>query len=320
MKILVTGAAGFIGYNLCTQILNEFKNVNLYGIDSVNNYYSVKIKKLRISNLEKYENFSFDKINIDNRKKLDKYFKKKNFDYIFHLAAQAGVRYSIEQPRKYLNANTIGFFNLLENCKSKNIKRIFYASSSSVYGDSNKFPLSEKQIIKPINYYGLTKKNNEETAEIFSKYYGLKLIGLRFFTVYGEWGRPDMVIFKLLESIFKKKIFKLNNKGNHFRDFTYIEDVTGSIIKLMKAKIKEKHLVINVCSNKPIKLTYLIKHIQKKKLNLKYKKVSFQKADIYKTHGDNSVLISKIGKIYFTSLKVGLNRCIEWYKNYYKKI
>ena len=164
MRILVTGVAGFIGYNLCFKILNEFKNVHLYGIDNINNYYSVKIKKLRISNLKKYKNFSFNKINIDNKKQLDTYFKKKKFDYIFHFAAQAGVRYSIEQPRKYLNANTIGFFNLLENCKSKNINRIFYASSSSVYGDSNKFPLSEKQTIKPINFYGLTKKNNEETA------------------------------------------------------------------------------------------------------------------------------------------------------------
>ncbi len=320
MKILITGAAGFIGFNLCLKILNEYKFAKLYGIDNLNNYYSVKLKKLRLKELKKYNNFKFEKINIDNKEKLTSFFKKKNFDYIFHFAAQAGVRYSIKEPRAYLDSNTVAFFNLLEICKDKKIKKFFYASSSSVYGNSSNFPLKENEISKPINFYGLTKKNNEETAEIFSKYYKMKLIGLRFFTVYGEWGRPDMVIFKLLEAIFKKKIFYLNNQGNHYRDFTYINDVTTSLIQLLKIKMIKNHIILNICSNKPIKLTFLINLIKQRKYKLNFKKVPFQKADVYKTHGNNNLLISLIKKKKFTNLKVGFDKCITWYQKNYKKI
>lgn len=320
MNILVTGAAGFIGYNFCSKLLKKKKNLKLYGIDNINNYYSTKIKKLRLYELKKYNNFYFKKIDIKNERSLNAYFKNKKFDYIYHFAAQAGVRYSIINPKKYLDSNILGFFNLLENCKNKKIKKFFYASSSSVYGNSKKFPLSEKQNIKPINFYGLTKKNNEEMAENYSKYYNLKLIGLRFFTVYGEWGRPDMVIFKLLNSIFKKKTFQLNNKGNHYRDFTYIDNVTDVLFKLMQKKINKKHIVLNICSNNPIKLTYLLHLVKKEKLNLKFRKAPFQNADIFKTHGSNLLLKSIVGNLKFLKMDKGFNKCLSWYKKYHTKI
>jgi len=223
------------------------------------------------------------------------------------------VRYSIKNPKKYLDSNINGFFNILELSKKYKIKKLIFASSSSVYGENIKFPLKENNQINPKNFYGLTKKNNEEMAKIYSNLYNMNICGLRFFTVYGEWGRPDMFMMKYLHS---KKSFDLYNKGEHYRDFTYIKDVIEIILKIIKSSQKGFQL-FNICSNDPIKITKVIKiinkHINKSKLRIN--RLGLQKADVIKTHGDNSKLIKEIKFKKFTALNIGLKNLIEWYKN-----
>jgi UDP-glucuronate 4-epimerase len=313
MKILITGVCGFIGFNLCKYFLK--KKIVIIGIDSLDNYYSIKLKKKRLSILKKEKNFFFFKKDISIEKDIKKIFKKNNFNLIFNFAAQAGVRYSIENPKKYIDTNIGGFSNILNLCKIYQKKsKIFYASSSSVYGDNNNFPINENYILNPKNIYGLTKKFNEEMAINFSKYYNLRLIGLRFFTVFGEWGRPDMFIIKYLNAFFKKKTFFLNNYGNHYRDFTYINDVVKIIDKLTKKKTKSYHKVYNICSNKPISLKKIINFYIQKKIKPKIILRSFQKADVYKTHGSNK-LVCKLTKFKnFTPTNVALNNTLQWYK------
>jgi len=315
MKILITGSAGFIGFNLCKHLLSKNKNLFIYGIDNLNNYYSVSLKKERLDILKKYKNFKFFNIDIKNNLILGNFFRSKKIDVVFNFAAQAGVRYSIKNPKVYLESNIIGFFNILENCRKNKIKKLLFASSSSVYGNSKHFPLKENIAINPINFYGLTKKNNEEMAKIFSTTYNMRIIGLRFFTVFGEWGRPDMVVYKLFNSIFKKKIFYLNNRGNHFRDFTHISDVVNILEKLIYLKIKKYFEIFNVSANKPVKLTYLIKLVQMKKLSIKIKKTSLQTADIIKTHGDNKSLLKFFKNYRFKPFKEGFYQTLLWYKN-----
>jgi len=242
MKILITGSAGFIGYHLAEKLLKNKKN-KIVGIDNLNNYYDVKIKKKRNNILKKNKNFIFNKLDIVESHKIEKLFKKYKFDFVFHLAAQAGVRYSIDFPRKYIDSNVVGFFNIIENSKKYQVKRLFYASSSSVYGENKNFPLKENEKIYPKNIYGLSKKVNEEISYIFNKFYNLKLTGLRFFTVYGEWGRPDMMIVKFISSFFNKSTFKLYNFGNHTRDFTYVGDVVEILSQLLK---KNRYLSSNL--------------------------------------------------------------------------
>ena len=316
MNILVTGVAGFIGFNFASRIISN-KKTKIIGVDNINNYYSVNLKKKRLLELKKNKKITFIKIDINNYISLEKIFKKYKFNRIYHFAAQAGVRYSIDNPKKYNDSNINGFFNLLELSKKYSVKEIIYSSSSSVYGENKKFPLNETQIINPISFYALSKKVNEEMAEIYSNYYNIKLIGLRFFTVYGEWGRPDMSIFKIIDSSFKKKIFYLNNFGNHDRDFTYIKDVIEIICRL-KFDNKKKHEIFNICSSKPINLKRLLKKIS---LIIKLPKITLrkmQKADVLKTHGDNKKIIKRTGFKKFTSIDFGLLKTIEWYKSYYK--
>ena len=262
MKILITGVAGFIGFNLAKFFLETNKKIKIIGIDNLDDYYSVKLKKDRIKNINKFKNFKFIKLDVYNKKALDKLFKKNKFDYVYHLAAQAGVRYSIENPQKYYNSNIIGFTNLLEVLRKNKVKKIIYASSSSVYGDSKKFPLKENLILKPKNIYALSKKFNEDLANVYKDLYKLNILGIRFFTVFGEWGRPDMFMLKYLKNIFWKANFELYNKGNHFRDFTYIGDVVKILYLLRNLKTK-KHNVLNICSNNPIKITKIISQINK---------------------------------------------------------
>jgi len=307
----------FIGFNFANFLLK--KNYKIYGIDNINNYYSIKLKNDRLKILKKNKNFTFFKIDIVDQKKLKNIFIKVKFDIVINFAAQAGVRYSIKEPRKYIENNINGFFNILDLCRIKNIKKIIYASSSSVYGDNVNYPLKENQILKPKNLYASTKANNEETAEIFSRFYGLNIIGLRFFTVYGEWGRPDMFMMKYLgTNLNKKKKFYLYNYGNHFRDFTYIKDVNSIIFKLIKKKIK-KHQIFNICSNKPIKITSIIKIINKlTKVKCKIFKTSLQKADILKTHGDNIKIRKYVNYHKFYDIKNGIFNLVNWYRSYYK--
>ena len=318
MKILVTGAAGFIGFNFCKHLLSIAEPHIVYGLDNINNYYDIGLKKKRLKILKKYKNFKFYKIDINNQNKLEKIFKKNKIDFVLNLAAQAGVRYSIDHPRKYIDTNILGFYNILENSTKYKIKRLFYASSSSVYGENNNFPLREDENVNPKNIYGLSKKVNEEVSQIFNKYYSLKCTGLRFFTVFGEWGRPDMMMMKYINSHFKKKTFQLNNFGKHIRDFTYVGDVVKILYLLIKNHKKLKSAdVLNICSNKPVKLNKIIKLMKKKNIKPFIKKAPLQKADILKTHGSNLkvIKITKFKK--FEKLEVALNKTIDWYiKNY----
>ncbi len=314
MKVLITGSAGFIGYNLAKNLL-EKKGFKIVGIDNFNDYYDVNLKKKRNNLLKKYKNYEFFKIDIRNKDKLEKIFIKKNFDFVFHFAAQAGVRYSIDHPRKYVESNIMGFYNILENVKKYKVKRLFYASSSSVYGENKNFPLNEKESISPKNIYGLSKKVNEEISLIFNRYYNVKLTGLRFFTIYGEWGRPDMMMIKFISSYYKNKIFNLYNFGNHVRDFTYVGDAVSIMYLLLKNHKKLNNFdILNICSNNPINLKEIVSFMKKNKINPKIKKVTLQKADILKTHGDNSKLLKYIKFTKFSNWKESFKKTIVWYQ------
>jgi len=285
------------------------------GIDNLNDYYDVSLKKKRLKYLNSYKKFKFKKIDITRSFSLEKIFKKYKFDFVYNLAAQAGVRYSINHPRKYIDANILGFFNIIDYCKKYNVKRLFYASSSSVYGESKKFPLKETENITPKNIYGLSKKINEEISFIYNQFYNLKLTGLRFFTVYGEWGRPDMMMLKFIDSYFKKKIFRLHNFGRHTRDFTHIDDVVEILYKLLLRNNKLKNNdILNICSNKPINLTKIISFMMQNGVKPKISKVKLQKADILKTHGDNKKLFKYIGFKKFNNWRVSVKNLITWYK------
>jgi len=314
MKILITGAAGFIGFNLANFLLNKSKHI-ITGIDNLNDYYSVILKNKRLAVLKKSKKFNFLKIDIKNKKNVEKIFKKNQFDIVFNLAAQAGVRYSIDNPAAFVDNNILGFYNILDASIKFKVKKLLYASSSSVYGDSKSFPLKENQKIDPKNIYGLSKKINEEISQVASLYNDIQLIGLRFFTVYGEWGRPDMFMMKYLKSSFyKNNKFYLNNYGKHVRDWTYVKDICQILSLLIQVKSKKKHVIYNICSNKPIKLMSIIDKInvltQKK---AKITKRILQKGDIYKTHGSNA-LIKKITKFKnFTSVDTGLRNTVNWY-------
>jgi len=311
MKILITGSCGFIGFNLASHLLQ--KGFKIFGIDNIDDYYDIKVKFKRLNILKKNKKFEFRKIDISNYSAVKKIFNHNKFDFIINLAAQAGVRYSIKNPRKYLLSNTVGFYNILENARIKSVKNIIFASSSSVYGDKKKFPIKESDTLDPKNFYGLTKKNNEEMAKTYSNLYNMNICGLRFFTIYGEWGRPDMFMLKYLNST---KNFKLFNKGEHYRDFTYINDVNLIIFRLIKKKLKSFN-IFNVCSNNPIKITKVIKMInsQLNKKNLKIIRLGLQKADVIKTHGNNNKIKKVLKFKNFTPIEKGLKNLINWYKS-----
>ena len=317
MKILITGSAGFIGFNFSKFLLVN-TNFKIIGLDNFNDYYDVNLKRNRNKILLKFKNYKFKKIDICNNKNLNKIFKKEKFDFVFHFAAQAGVRYSIKNPRKYIDSNYIGFFNILENSNFYKVKRLFYASSSSIYGENSQFPLKEKYLTYPKNIYGLSKKSNEELSEFYHRYYGLRSIGLRFFTVYGEWGRPDMMMIKYISAFFNKKKFILHNFGNHVRDFTYIGDVVKILFLLLKKDNKIKNFeILNVCSNNPIPLSKIIKTMKENDIVPKIKKTSLQMADIIKTHGDNKKILRITNFRKFSSIKDSIKKTIIWYKEYF---
>ncbi|MBI04993.1 MAG: protein CapI [Pelagibacteraceae bacterium] len=320
MKILVTGCAGFIGYSCSNFFLS--KNLRVYGIDNLNNYYDTKIKFDRLKILKKNQNFTFVKLDLNDSKKLNKFFSKSKFDYVINLAAQAGVRYSIQKPQAYVESNLLGFFNILDACVKYKIKHLLSASTSSVYGTSNKFPLKENTFTdNPISFYAATKKANEVMAHSYSSIHNLQITMLRFFTVYGPYGRPDMALFKFTESILNNKKVNLYNNGSHVRDFTYIDDVTQGVYNLIKIKNKNKipYTVFNIANGKPITLMNFLKIIEKK-LNKKarIRKLILQKGDIYKTHAS----IAKIKKNSKYKPKIdieeGIDRFIKWYKSYFK--
>ena len=312
MNILVTGVCGFIGFNLANKFLEDNPKINVYGIDNFDDYYSIKLKKKRLNILKKFKKFKFEKVNIFEKQKLNIYFKNKKFDFVIHLAAQAGVRYSLVNPKKFIDINLIGYLNLLDELKKIKPKKIFYASSSSVYGDNNNFPLKETEKLNPKNIYGVSKKLNETISKFYSKKFNLSMIGMRFFTIYGEWGRPDMFFLKLFKSAFTKEIFNLNNKGNHHRDFTYIGDIF-SLINLLMIKKTKKHDVYNFCSNNPVDISKIVKKI-KKRYSVKVKLRPLQRADIIKTHGSNSKIIKKTNYKNFMKIFDGFETTLRWYK------
>ena len=321
MKVLVTGCAGFLGYHICDELLKINNSTSIIGVDSINDYYSQGIKKKRLKDLKKNKNFLFYKIDISNEKKLKKIFNNHKFEIIIHLAAQAGVRHALKDPESYLDSNIKGFLNLVDNLKTNTVKKFIFASSSSVYGEGKKFPQSEEMKPKPINIYSSTKLLNEEIIRDYSNISKIKFIGLRFFTIYGSHGRPDMFLFKLLKSIFKKNSFYLNNYGNHLRDFTHVDDVKMIIKKLIDKKIKTKFQIFNVCSNNPISVLKLISDVSKiTSTNPKIVKIKRHKADVLKTHGSNIKIKKYLNIKSFRNIFEELLPIVNWYrdKKFYK--
>jgi UDP-glucuronate 4-epimerase len=310
-KILITGCAGFIGFHLCKNLLEKKKII--IGVDNINNYYSVKLKKHRLKILSEYKNFFFKKINIENKDLLDEILKKNKINTIINLAAQAGVAYSMKKPEKYFKSNIQGFFNICDLAKKYKIKKIIYASSSSVYGDNKNLPVKENYKTNPLNYYAITKENNEKTAKYYSKICSTKFVGLRFFSIYGPLGRPDMLIYKILNCFDNKEIFFLNNNGNHTRDFTYIDDAVSIVTKLINKKLKRNNNIFNICNSRMVKLTHLIKLMRKKNINPIIKKRGFQNGDIKNAGGSNSRIKKILNNLHFTSFEVGLNKTIDYY-------
>ena len=318
-KILITGCAGFIGYHLTKKFCE--KGFLVLGIDNLNDYYDARIKDDRLSDLKKNINFSFKKIDISDEG-LVKIFKDNSFSHVIHLAAQAGVRYSISNPFTYIKSNITGFVNILECCKSTNIKSIFYASSSSVYGNQNSTNRMREVDMsnKPVSLYGATKLSNEIIANVYKELYDINSIGLRFFTVYGPYGRPDMAYYGFTKSILENKKIKIFNNGKHKRAFTYIDDVTHSIFLLFeKFKNKKKfHKIYNVGNNESISLLDFIKNLEKL-LNKKAIKQNFPKqlGDVDDTSSDCSKLEKEINYQPKIKIDIGLKKFIDWYKEYH---
>ena len=318
--ILITGAAGFIGFHVAKNLLAKKKKLIL--IDNLNKYYDQNLKKKRIKELKKIDkNIIFRKLDISNHKKLSQIFSSYKIDKVLNLAAQAGVRYSIKKPEAYFQTNLLGFFNILECSRIFKVKKLVYASTSSVYGSEKKSPLNENfPANDPIQFYAATKGSNELMAKAYSKIYKIKAIGLRYFTVYGPWGRPDMALFKFTKNILEKKPIQVFNHGNHLRDFTYVDDVSRATILTLNLKIKNNHEIFNIGKGKSDNLKKYISLIEKI-LNLKAKKklLKLQTGDIKSTLACNKkfFLYSKFKpKI---TIEDGIRRFIEWYLWYYRK-
>ncbi len=321
MKILVTGSAGFIGYHLCLKLL-ENKNFKIYGLDNLNDYYDVDLKKNRNKNLKKYTNYKFKKIDISNKKSLFNYFRDTKLDVIVNLAAQAGVRYSISHPEKYFLSNILGFFNLLDIARKKNIKHFLLASSSSVYGDNKKLKLDEMlNTDSPMSFYAATKKSNEVLAYSYSSIYKIPITALRFFTVFGPYGRPDMAIHQFTKNIINRREIKLYNYGKNKRDFTYIDDVITAIYSLLNKPSKKKipFEIYNIGSSTPYLTTTIIAFLEKiigKKAFTK--KIKRQIGDVNYTSADLSKIHKFINYKTKNNLETNLNEYVKWFKKYYK--
>jgi len=314
MNILITGGLGFIGFSLSKYLLE--KGFKIYCIDNQDKYYSVKLKKQRLLILKNHKKFIYFNNDITNFSKLKNKIAKIKIDYLFHFAAQAGVRYSLINPKKYYDTNVKGFNNIIEAINKKKLKKIIYASSSSVYGDQKKFPTDEKSELNAKNVYGKSKIINELNANIWCKILKIPILGLRFFTVYGEWGRPDMFIIKLLNRYSKNKMFHLNKSGNHDRDFTHINDVVRICYRLMKKKSEKKHLVFNICRGKTINIKKISEYFKTMFPNIKIKNVKANKADVHKTHGSNLKIKKYLNYNKFVDFNYGLVKIITWFKEY----
>lgn len=329
-KILVTGAAGFIGFSVCQKLLCEGQEV--HGIDNINDYYSVQLKKDRLEQLAAYKNFTFQKLDIADRLGMQTLFKQESFSEVIHLAAQAGVRYSLQNPYAYADSNLAGFLTVLEGCRNHAIKHLVFASSSSVYGANKKIPFStEDSVDHPVSLYAATKKANELMAHAYSHLYDIPMTGLRFFTVYGPWGRPDMAYFKFVDAIANNKPIQVYNHGKMMRDFTYIDDVVEGILQVLRrppqiytenseeALPKAAYKIYNIGNHSPVELIKFIEIIESAVGKTAEKILKpMQPGDVYATYADVSDLMQDTGFKPSTPLEVGIHKFVDWYRNYYQ--
>lgn len=331
IHILITGAAGFIGYFLTARLLTN-NDIKIIGIDNLNSYYDQNLKLDRLNKLSEYENFVFKKGDLSDKEFIYNLFKEYNFDIVINLAAQAGVRYSITNPDVYIQSNIIGFFNILEACRYHPVKHLVYASSSSVYGTNKKVPYStDDKVDNPVSLYAATKKSNELMAHAYSKLYGIPCTGLRFFTVYGPMGRPDMAYFGFTNKLVRGEKIQIFNYGDMYRDFTYVDDIVEGIVRIMD-KVPEaneegvKYKVYNIGNNKPETLKYFVETLEKCLLDegviskpAEKEYLPMQPGDVYQTYADTDDLLKDFGWKPTTSLEEGLKRFVKWYKEYYSK-
>ena len=337
--ILVTGAAGFIGSNLVKRLCEEIKDVKVIGFDSVNDYYDPKLKEYRLDNLSKYNNFTFIKGNLADKQLINKIFEENKFSVVVNLAAQAGVRYSIENPDAYIEANLIGFYNILEACRHNPVEHLVYASSSSVYGGNTKVPFStDDKVDNPISLYAATKKSNELMAHCYSKLYNIPSTGLRFFTVYGPAGRPDMAYFGFTNKLINGETIKIFNYGNCKRDFTYVDDIVEGILRVMQGAPEKKdgedglpippYNVYNIGNSNPENLLDFVNILQEELVRAgvlpedydfeAHKElVPMQAGDVPVTYADTTPLEKDYGFKPNTPLREGLRKFAEWYKEFY---
>lgn len=338
--ILVTGAAGFIGANLINEILKEFNIKTVIGLDNVNDYYDVKIKEHRLENIKKYEKFEFIKGNLADKEIIDNIFKKYKPEIVVNLAAQAGVRYSITNPDAYIESNLIGFYNILEACRHNTVEHLVYASSSSVYGSNKKVPYStDDKVDNPVSLYAATKKSNELMAHAYSKLYNIPSTGLRFFTVYGPAGRPDMAYFGFTNKLLNGDIIKIFNYGNCKRDFTYVDDIVEGIVRVMQGAPQKKngedglpippYAIYNIGNGHPENLLDFVRILQEELVRAKVlpedydfeshkQLVAMQPGDVPVTYADTKALEEDYGYKPSTDLRTGLRKFAEWYKEFYK--
>ena len=335
MKILVTGAAGFIGFHLTKRLLCDGHTV--VGVDNLNNYYDVQLKKNRLDQLREFDKFQFHKLNIADRDGMLKLFRTNKFDRVINLAAQAGVRYSLKDPYSYIESNVMGFMNILEGCRHTKVPHLVFASSSSVYGLNTKIPFSvQDNVDHPISIYAATKKSNELMAHSYSYLYGLPTTGLRFFTVYGPWGRPDMAYFLFTKSILAGKSINVFNNGKMKRDFTYIDDIVEGVVRVADKIPKPDDMenrkslnpglsiapyrILNIGNNNSVHLVDFIDAIEKtlgKKANKKY--LPLQPGDVPITFADIDDISNLINFHPATSVQKGIEKFIAWYKTYYQE-
>ena len=323
MKILVTGAAGFIGFHLSRMLCEA--GAEVVGADKINDYYEVSLKEDRLAELEKYPNFSFVRADIASQDEVEALFERCRYDRVVNLAAQAGVRHSVEVPRDYADANLMGFFNILDASRRHKVAHLIYASSSSVYGNQQKTPFSVTDNTGyPISFYAATKKANELMAHSYTHIYGIPTTGVRFFTVYGPYGRPDMAYFNFTRTILDGEPIKVFNHGDMLRDFTYVDDIVRGLCAMIAAEPEAKAKIYNIGNNKPVKLGDFINTVERalskklgREINVEREYLPMQQGDVYQTWADIDDLQRDFGFSPDTTIEEGIERFIEWYVDYY---